>query len=63
MKQTKTHYVTVRLIFDKPCDKRTAVKGAKFGLALDKKIPARPFHTRYFDGDPTTFRVARVMPR
>ena len=62
-RNTKTHYMIVRVVFDKPCDERTAVKGAKFGLQGKKDIPARAFHAKYYHTDPTTFRVARVMPR
>lgn len=61
MKNSKTHYVTLRIVFDKPCDQATAIKGARYGLTRDKEIPARNFAAAHFGGEPTTFRVDRVM--
>lgn len=60
-RKLKTHYVTLRVIFDKPCDKRTALRSARYGLTRDRAIPARGFHTKYFFDEPMTFTVARVM--
>lgn len=61
MKPTKTHYVTLRIVFDKPCDAKQAVKGARFGLRAIGYLPARSFYSKHYGGDPTRFRVARVM--
>jgi len=62
-KDTKTHYITLRVIFDKPCGKVEAIKAARVGLMDGRKFPARKFHSVYHYPDPTVFRVARVMPK
>ena len=62
-RDTKTHYLVVRVVFDKPCDKATAVKAVRYGLTRDKAIPARKFHTPYYFTQPTTFSVKRVIPK
>ena len=58
MKPRKTHYVMLRLVFDKPCDQATAVRGARYGLTSDNKLPARP---KPSEEEPSTFRVDRVV--
>jgi len=56
MKPRKTHYVMLRLVFDKPCDQATAVRGARYGLMTDRMIPANISRE-----EPNTFRVDRVV--
>ncbi len=55
--QAKTHYLTLRVIFDKPVTKKMATLLARDAFSRDF-----PIETYGRESIPTSFKVAKVIP-
>ncbi len=59
-KDTKTHYLTLRVIFDHAVSKVEATKHARRALPRIVDVPKKPGGFYY---EPNNMKIARVMPR